>query len=144
MVCLGAVSKAPTVNMPFSPRRFPPPWSAEEVTANCFAVIDANEQKLACDRGCATGEGALKSLYVGTRVAQVCDYSVAWGDSICGRRRRRDAALACSMMVRVRERTLRSHRRAGKIPLSRPSSPLRSKCGDDGRYRTPIAPNPHG
>ena len=28
-------------------RRFPPPWSAEEVTANCLAVTDANGQKLA-------------------------------------------------------------------------------------------------
>src|SRR5262249_12388250 len=30
-----------------APRRFPPPWSAEEVTPNCFAVTDANGQKLA-------------------------------------------------------------------------------------------------
>jgi hypothetical protein len=30
-----------------SPRRFPPPWTAEEVTPNCFAVTDANGQKLA-------------------------------------------------------------------------------------------------
>jgi hypothetical protein len=33
-----------------SSRRFPPPWSAEEVekvTANCFVVTDANGQKLA-------------------------------------------------------------------------------------------------
>ena len=28
-------------------RRFPPPWSAEEVTANCFVVADASGQKLA-------------------------------------------------------------------------------------------------
>ena len=30
-----------------SPRRFPPPWTAEEVTPNCFAVTDADGQKLA-------------------------------------------------------------------------------------------------
>jgi len=30
-----------------TPRRFPPPWSAE-VTPNCFIVRDANGQALAC------------------------------------------------------------------------------------------------
>ena len=30
-----------------SPRRFPHPWTAEEVTPNCFAVTDADGQKLA-------------------------------------------------------------------------------------------------
>jgi hypothetical protein len=29
-----------------SPRRFPPPWSAE-LTPNCFIVRDVNDQKLA-------------------------------------------------------------------------------------------------
>ena len=28
-------------------RHFPPPWTAEVVTANCFVVSDANGQKLA-------------------------------------------------------------------------------------------------
>ena len=28
-------------------RRFPPPWTAEVVTANCFVVSDANGQTLA-------------------------------------------------------------------------------------------------
>jgi hypothetical protein len=28
-------------------RRFPPPWSAEVITPNCFVVRDANGQKLA-------------------------------------------------------------------------------------------------
>jgi hypothetical protein len=32
-------------NMP-SPRRFPPPWTVEELDA-CFVVSDANGQKLA-------------------------------------------------------------------------------------------------
>ena len=30
-----------------SPRRFPPPWSIEEVNDACFVVRDANEQQLA-------------------------------------------------------------------------------------------------
>ena len=29
------------------PRRFPPPWSIEEVNDACFVVRDANEQQLA-------------------------------------------------------------------------------------------------
>jgi len=33
--------------MPSPPRNFPPPWSAEEVTPNCFVVSDASGQKLA-------------------------------------------------------------------------------------------------
>jgi len=33
-------------NMPSSPRRFPPPWTVEELDA-CFVVIDSAEQKLA-------------------------------------------------------------------------------------------------
>ena len=32
--------------MPSSPRRFPPPWTVEELDA-CFVVIDSAEQKLA-------------------------------------------------------------------------------------------------
>jgi hypothetical protein len=32
--------------MPSSPRRFPAPWSVEELDA-CFVVIDSAEQKLA-------------------------------------------------------------------------------------------------
>src|SRR6516165_8696892 len=32
--------------MPSTPRRFPPPWSVEELDA-CFVVIDSAEQKLA-------------------------------------------------------------------------------------------------
>jgi len=51
------------------------------------------------DRDSPTSEGALSSLHDGTRVAPVCDRSVAWGDSICGRRQRRDVALACSMIA---------------------------------------------
>ena len=51
------------------------------------------------DRGCATGEAALTSLHDAARVAAVWDRSVAWGDSICGRRRRLDASLACSMIA---------------------------------------------
>ena len=46
MVCLGAVSKAPTVNMPSSPRRFPAPWSAE-VQPNYYVVRDADGQQIA-------------------------------------------------------------------------------------------------
>jgi hypothetical protein len=30
-----------------SPRRFPPPWSIEELNDVCFVVSDANGQKLA-------------------------------------------------------------------------------------------------
>src|SRR5262249_24540998 len=50
MVCLGAVSKAPTVNqinvnMP-SPRHFPAPWYAE-LQPNYYVVRDANGQQLA-------------------------------------------------------------------------------------------------
>ena len=30
-----------------SPRRFPPPWSIEELNDACFVVSDANGQKLA-------------------------------------------------------------------------------------------------
>jgi hypothetical protein len=30
-----------------SPRRFPPPWSIDELNDACFIVSDANEQKLA-------------------------------------------------------------------------------------------------
>src|SRR5215469_11570339 len=30
-----------------SPRRFPPPWTIEELDDACFAVSDANGQKLA-------------------------------------------------------------------------------------------------
>ena len=33
-------------NLPSSPRRFPPPWTVEELDA-CFVVIDSAEQKLA-------------------------------------------------------------------------------------------------
>jgi hypothetical protein len=29
------------------PRRFPPPWTAE-LTPNCFIVLDADGQQLAC------------------------------------------------------------------------------------------------
>ena len=32
--------------MPSSPRRFPPPWTVEELD-ECFVVIDSAEQKLA-------------------------------------------------------------------------------------------------
>ena len=46
MICLGAVSKAPTVNMPSSPRRFPPLWSAE-LQPNYYVVRDADGQQLA-------------------------------------------------------------------------------------------------
>ena len=38
MVCLGAVSKAPTVNMPSSTRRFPPPWVYEWTLPPCCHV----------------------------------------------------------------------------------------------------------
>src|SRR6516164_2107417 len=34
-------------NMPSSPRRFPPPWTIEELNDACFVVSDANGQKLA-------------------------------------------------------------------------------------------------
>jgi hypothetical protein len=129
-------------------RRFPPPWTVEELDA-CFVVIDSAEQKLAyiyfeeepgrraaaklltkdearriavnlarlpellmahrvgaspagigvvLYGGCATRKGALSSLYVEARVARVCDHSVAWGDRICGRRRR-NAGLAYSMIA---------------------------------------------
>jgi len=30
-----------------SPRRFPPPWSAEEYNNACFIVLDNNGQQLA-------------------------------------------------------------------------------------------------
>jgi hypothetical protein len=30
-----------------SPRRFPPPWTIEELNDACFVVIDSAEQKLA-------------------------------------------------------------------------------------------------
>jgi hypothetical protein len=33
--------------MPSSPRRFPPPWTIEELNDACFVVSDANGQKLA-------------------------------------------------------------------------------------------------
>jgi hypothetical protein len=33
--------------MPSSPRRFPPPWTIEELNDACFVVIDSAEQKLA-------------------------------------------------------------------------------------------------
>ena len=33
--------------MPSSPRRFPPPWTIEELNDACFVVIDSAGQKLA-------------------------------------------------------------------------------------------------
>jgi hypothetical protein len=33
--------------MPLSSRRFPPPWTIEELNDACFIVSDANGQKLA-------------------------------------------------------------------------------------------------
>ena len=80
-------------------RRFPPPWSAE-VPPNYYVVRDANRQQLARTQSLivARGVAGLSSLYVGARVAPVCDHSVAWGDSICGRRRRR-----CSGLLNDRE-----------------------------------------
>jgi hypothetical protein len=33
--------------VPSSPRRFPPPWTIEELNNACFVVSDANGQKLA-------------------------------------------------------------------------------------------------
>jgi len=34
-------------NMPSSPRRFPPPWTIEELDDACFIVSDSGGQKLA-------------------------------------------------------------------------------------------------
>ena len=102
-------------------RRFPAPWSAE-VTPNCFIVRDADGQQLAyvyyeSERGRRSAAKLLTHCEISTyvirpltrvvdgawpatdEVAPVCDHSVAWGDSICGRRRRRDAALAWSMIA---------------------------------------------
>jgi hypothetical protein len=33
--------------MPTSERRFPPPWSIEELNNTCFVAIDSADQKLA-------------------------------------------------------------------------------------------------
>ena len=46
MVCLGAVSKAPSVNMPSPSRRFPAPWAAE-LQPNYYVIRDADGQQLA-------------------------------------------------------------------------------------------------
>ena len=74
------------------------PFSATFCRTQTDQQRKANRMR-SSDRGCAISEAGLSSLYVEARVAPVCDHSVAWGDSICGRRRQRDAALACSMIA---------------------------------------------
>ena len=91
--------------MPSAPRRFPPPWTVEELDA-CFVVIDSAEQKLAY------------VYFEGRARAQISRQAAQQRRSEKDRCEPREVARATNgaTSLALGERQGRSHPKAGRAP----------------------------